>query len=305
MTRISNKKRNFDLYSGFSYWTPGPAGVAAMLLWLVVGSLLGSLAAGLLAAIYGTAETASYSMLVSYPIMFVPPAMYASYKSRRNAMFEPGYSLDSNHFGSLEPWLCALLAVLMTFSAAYMCDAVNSVMPEMPQQLKSLLEGMTSEGSFWINLVCVSVFAPICEEWLCRGMILRGLLNWRRKDGRRGMKPLWAILLSALIFGLIHLNPWQALPAAALGCLFGYIYWRTGSLKLTMLMHCFNNTLALAVSRIDALADAEYWTDILGARMYWVIFAALLLLLVLSVRAFQRIPLASPQGGCDEIPLSL
>lgn len=295
------KACGYGLGSGFAYYVPGPGGAAALVLWLLVGSAFASLVTGLLTAFCGQDAMAPYVMLVSYPLMFVPPVMYALYKSRRNMASGQGYRLDNGHFGSHGAWVCSLLAVLATFAAGFMCDALNSIMPEMPEQLAKMLESMTAEGSLLVNFICVSLFAPLCEEWLCRGMILRGLLNWRRADGSHGMKAHWAILISAAVFGFIHLNPWQALPAVVLGCVMGYVYWRTGSLKLTMLMHCFNNTLALALSRVDALSGAEYWTDILGTRMYWVLFAALLLLFVLIVRAFRRIPLASGRGGCDEV----
>lgn len=288
--------------TGFRNYTPGPAEAGALILWMIAGSVLGSAAASVLTRIFGYGFF-KYSMLVSYPIMFIPPAMYAWYRSSRNVGVEPGYKLDNRHFGKAGLWGCALMAVVATFAAGFMCDAVNSRMPEMPPRLKTMLEGMTANGSFWVNFVCVSILAPICEEWLCRGMILRGLLNYRRKDDSRGMKPGWAIFLSALIFGLIHLNPWQALPAIVLGVLFGYVYWRTGSLKLTMLMHCFNNTLALIVSRIDALAEAEYWTDILGNQTYMVCFANLTLVLVLIILAFKRIPINGERSNCDTVSI--
>ena len=63
----------------------------------------------------------------------------------------------------------------------------------------------------------MSVFAPILEEWLCRGVVLRGLLNYSRKgepgeDGsRRGMNPALAIAISAIFFATIHGNLWQGI----------------------------------------------------------------------------------------------
>ncbi len=77
-------------------------------------------------------------------------------------------------------------------------------------------------------------------------------------------------MISAVFFAVIHLNPWQAIPAFLLGCLFGYVYYRTGSLKLTMLMHFANNTFALAVAHIDAFEEAESWLDVLPGARYWI-----------------------------------
>ena len=150
----------------------------------------------------------------------------------------------------------------------------------MPEWLEEALKSMTS-GNFWLNFLCVSIFAPIFEEWLCRGMILRGLLD-------RGVKPVWAIIFSAVFFGLIHLNIWQMIPAILIGVVLGYVYWKTRSLKLTMLMHFTNNTMSLILSRIDSLQDAESWVQVLGS-WYWLAFAACLLLVVLFFITFRRI----------------
>ena len=154
-----------------------------------------------------------------------------------------------------------------------------------------------------MNFLCVSIFAPFFEEWLCRGMVLRGLLNFKRKgeDGQRGIRPAYAIILSSLFFGLIHLNPWQALPAFALGCLFGYVYYRTGSLKLTMLMHFTNNTFALIFSNLDTFKDAENFLDIMSAPAYIGIAAACIAMLYFIIRAFSRIELQDKTGNCDKV----
>ena len=163
----------------------------------------------------------------------------------------------------------------------------------MPEQLEELLKGMTT-GVIWANFISVSIFAPLFEEWLCRGMILRGLLHNR-------VRPVWAVLISSAFFALIHLNPWQAVPAFALGCLFGYVYYKTGSLKLTMLMHFTNNTFSLILSNIDSLKDMDSWMQVMPATLYWIVFAACILLLILIVRMFARIPLLSREGNCDKV----
>ena len=175
-------------------------------------------------------------------------------------------------------------------------------MPEMPQWLENQLKAMTS-GNFFLNFICVSLMAPFFEEWLCRGMVLRGLLNYKRKnkDGSTatGIKPVWAIFWSAVFFAFIHLNPWQAVPAFILGCLFGYVYYRTGSLKLTMLMHFTNNTFSLIFSNIDKFKDAKTFFDIMSPLEYGVVAVVCVGIVILLCRTLNRIELNSPQGNCD------
>ena len=151
---------------------------------------------------------------------------------------------------------------------------------------------LVTEGNIIINFISVSIFAPLFEEWLCRGMVLRGLLSHK-------VKPLWAIVLSALFFAFIHLNPWQALPAFILGCLMGYVYYKTGSLKLTMLMHFTNNSFSLLLSNIDAFKEMENWSDVMSAESYWLCMAICLLLLILIVKQLSKINAPSFEESCE------
>ena len=85
--------------------------------------------------------------------------------------------------------------------------------------------------------------------------------NYSRKgepgeDGsRRGMNPALAIAISAIFFATIHGNLWQGISAFILGSFFGYVYYKTGSLKLTMLMHCVNNTVSVLSSKLPAFEN--------------------------------------------------
>ena len=300
MEKIRRKSKSYNVFEGHAHYTPGVSGMFALLGFLVIGAVFGSIVGIILGLVYREAFTQDYMMLVTYPLMFIPPMMYAGYKSRSNAVFEPGFALDNRHFGTYGGWLCALMAAAGVLAAGFMTDFLNAQMPPMPAWLEEALGTMT-QGKVWVNFLCVSIFAPVFEEWLCRGMVLRGLLNAKKEDGSRRCSPAWAIVISAVFFALIHGNPWQAIPAFILGCLFGYVYYRTGSLKLTMLMHFVNNTFALVCAHIDAFADMENWLDVLPARQYWIIFAGCALLLVLILRAFSRIPVQSPAGNCDPV----
>ncbi|MBP5537522.1 MAG: CPBP family intramembrane metalloprotease [Bacteroidales bacterium] len=298
---MSKRQKNFNIFGNFPFYTPGIKGCIILLLLFLAGALVGSVLAAAMTLMYSSAEAAMESaMLISYPIMFIPPMIYASLQSKRNSFFDLGYKLDSSNFGNLGAWKAYLMAAALVFTAGFMIDILGYVMPEMPEWLENALNSMTG-GNIWIDFICVSLFAPFFEEWLCRGMILRGLLNYKKADGTNGIKPAWAIVISAAVFAAIHGNIWQALPAFTIGCVMGIVYYKTGSLKLTMLMHFVNNTLALILSQIDAFEDSEYWIDIMGARWYWLAFVACAMLTFLIIRKFLALPNKQPKGGCDII----
>jgi len=282
---------NWNVYATHAWYVPGVGGMFALLGWLIAGSLFGSLVTALFTLVFGSEIAMEYAMLLAYPLQFLPALMYVAHKSRTASWNTPGFALDNNHFAPLGGLLCALLVMLGTLAASFAADAASSALPPMPDWLESVMSSMTG-GKIWVDFLCVSIMAPLFEEWLCRGVVLRGLLH--------RMKPVWAIVVSAAFFALIHMNPWQAIPAFILGCLFGWVYYRTGSLKLTMLMHFTNNTMALVASHIPAWENAENWVDILGG-MYWPYFIFSLVVLGLVVLAFLRIKPVSPEGSCDPV----
>lgn len=265
----------------------------ALIGFFLLGVVLGNLASLLFVALLGEGGQEA-AILVSYPLMFVPAMLYASSASRSRSYNHSGLKLDSDNYGGLGLLLCALLAMLVTVLGSFCADAASLILPEAPQWFEDAMNAMT-QGNLLINFISVSIFAPFFEEWLCRGMVLRGLLGNK-------VKPVWAIVISAAFFAIIHLNPWQALPAFLLGCLFGYVYYKTGSLKLTMLMHFTNNTMALVLSNVEAIKDADNWMEVFPGAAYWIILAASAIILVLCMRCFMRMPQDSTQGNIDKVP---
>jgi len=284
---------NFNIFGHYTYFVPNVPELVILLVWFIVGALAGNAVSLIFSVALGAEAAMEYGTVVAYPIMFIPPMMYASIKSQRNSFSREGIKLDGGNFAPLGGASCALLVAVGTITLAYCADAVTTLLPEMPEWLKKMLESMTS-GNFFVNLLCVSIFAPLFEEWLCRGMVLRGLLG-------NGVKPVWAIVISAVFFALIHMNLWQAVPAFLLGCLFGYVYFKTGSLKLTMLMHFVNNTIALVMSQIPSLKEFENWRDLFDGPEYYIIMGCCAVATVLVILALKRIPLKTVSGNLEKV----
>lgn len=292
-------RASYELFSNYAHYLPGLGGMLMLFILFIAGSLIGSLLSGIFVLAMGSSEAVqSYSMLISYPVSFIPPLLYASAKSRRNEVFDTGYALDSNNFGSKGGLIIGLTVSLATLAAAFVAEPISSILPDMPAALEEALKSLTN-GPLWASLISVSIFAPLFEEWLCRGLVLRGLLS--------KMNPTGAICVSAAFFAILHMNPWQAIPAFILGLLFGYVYYRTGSLKLTMLMHFVNNTFATIFSRIPAFEEAETFMDILCPWKYAVIFVLCVLVLVSAIIIIRAIPVKDTgMGNCDKVdPLSI
>ncbi|MBR5384645.1 MAG: CPBP family intramembrane metalloprotease [Bacteroidales bacterium] len=289
-------KRNFSLLGSFSWYTPGVGGAIGLVCMLLAGMLVASVVvfAVVMAfpvTVYGEAVT-YYSNLISYPLMFVPAIIYALLVSRRNAFFDEGYALDSNHFGKFGGAALAVVAALSTLGLAVIGDSFTSLLPEMPAFLEDAMKTLVG-GPLWLSILLPCVFAPLFEEWFCRGIILRGLLQ--------KVSPAVAICISALIFAFIHLNPWQAVPAFLLGLLFGYVYYRTGSMKLTMLMHFTNNFMSVVLTRFASLGEAESLKDVLPSMTMVKLLVCSVVVVSIAVYIFSRVPLAYEKSNCDPV----
>lgn len=128
------------------------------------------------------------------------------------------------------------LFMVVTVGLSIVLEPMVELIP-MPDAIKKLFE--TLFKNTWLSFVLISLVGPIMEELLMRGIILDGLLNQ--------LKPKQAILFSALLFGIIHLNPWQFIPAFAVGLVLGWIYWQTQSLWPCIFIHVLNNTLSSVI----------------------------------------------------------
>jgi len=140
-----------------------------------------------------------------------------------------------------------------------------------------------SDYGWWGALMKVAVIAPVVEELIFRGLILHGL--------RRNYSAFTSVFMSALLFALFHLNPWQFPATFILGLLLGWIVLRTRSLILSILGHSINNLLVLL--------SITYWPQISTFGIYlmdkkdfnytsWlVVFFSLVLIYLLSFNWFR------------------
>lgn len=93
-------------------------------------------------------------------------------------------------------------------------------------------------------LVATCLLAPILEEMLFRGIILRSFLQQYSR---------WASIVgSAAIFGLAHLNVYQFVVGLVMGTALGWLYERSRSLWPCIILHAAYNSLASLLNAFDS-----------------------------------------------------
>lgn len=96
----------------------------------------------------------------------------------------------------------------------------------------------------WWLLMGGVIVAPVAEEVFFRGFVFAGLRQ------RYGWKK--AALISSALFAAIHVTLTAMIPVFILGCIFAYLYHRSGSIWPAILMHVSTNALALGLAYVLA-----------------------------------------------------
>ncbi len=275
------KIRSYNLLSRFDNYLPGWGGMFILLAFLLLGGILSSVVAILVDKL--APELTQFNTVFVYPLVFIPALAYASVKSTTAPYSQRGLSnIDKSHFGGKQIAILALVTSLATIAGSFIIEPSMLLLPEMPEFLENMLKNLTQGMPLWASLLTVSIFAPFFEEILCRGLILRGLAQ--------RMSPTNAIIISSIFFALIHGNPWQAIPAFGLGMLFGFVYYKTGSLKLAMLMHCVNNTFSVILSNMEKFKDVDYIYQVMRPVDYGIVYVLMLVALGLSIYYIAKLP---------------
>ena len=168
-----------------------------------------------------------------------------------------------------------LLIFPMMLGMMFIAEFITSQIPitgpffgEYYEFFSRLMEQMTKDKATMIVLAVI--MAPIFEEIVFRGIIQKGLIN-------KGMNPATAIIISSVVFGLVHCNPWQFVGAVLLGCVLGFVYHKTKSLLLPILLHAFNN---LCSSILIFYGDSESFADVFRISEWLVLGIGIILFAV-------------------------
>ncbi len=254
-----------------TYITPFGVGQSfAILATLFIVSIPISLIAGIIMSKIPAAK--SWIMLASYALQFVCTlAAVMIWHKQRN--------FDTEKF----PIVIIPIAILLTISLSVISDALVALIP-MPDVIARMFADAVSLDL--AGYLTVGVIAPVLEEMLFRGVILAALLRY--------YKPAKAIIWSAVIFGIAHLNPWQFIAAFIVGCAIGWIFWKTRNIWVGIAMHWVNNTVSFAIScTTDDINVSVY--DLMGSPQTYValIVASIIVAIVCYKLIIKLIPITA------------
>jgi membrane protease YdiL (CAAX protease family) len=152
-------------------------------------------------------------------------------------------------------------------------NLVNFVLP-MPPFIVYIFTKLFISKNIILSIFLVAIIPPIFEEMFFRGLLVDGF--------RRNYTLPKTILVSSLLFGLIHLNPWQFVTAFLIGIFYSWICIKTNSILLPIFGHFLNNFLFLIALRYESIYSIQgfntnnrfpvefqpLWLDALGLFLF-------------------------------------
>lgn len=227
----------------------------------VFSALLGSVVFALCGGLDATTKP-GWALPLYYTIQMLPPIIFVIWQRGK---LGKGWGI---HFGlgNLSAPLLMWGVVLLMASSV----VIEPLLALFPAEDYNAVTDLVGKGAW--SILSVVVCAPLFEEMLFRGLVFE---SCRERFGGGG-----AVLISALLFGLIHVVPVQVINAFVVGIILGFIYLRTRSLANVILLHAVNNALAYLTMGLEVDTIREL---IPQAWLYWTIYGVAAVIFVLSM----------------------
>lgn len=185
------------------------------------------------------------ALTVTYPISFLLTILFTIFYRKHRLTDHPDqarFSLKGifKHAGAIY----VLWGYLLLTSVAVVTDPLVEMFPESIEQMSQIFT-----VPFLPLILSTIIFAPLLEEILFRGILMSDL---KRRYGLLG-----SILISALLFSVVHLNFVQSIAAFFSGIVLGYIFYISKSLWGAIVVHMIHNLTVVVYNKYFPRLDGE------------------------------------------------
>lgn len=237
-------------------------------LYLLLGVLL-----FFLGSIVQSKEIYSGLLITEYIIILLPNLIYL--KSIKMPLKQ---TLRLNKINLKQAWYVLLITIFSYPIAIFLNTLVITILNFFGETIPSTVPLPESPGLYLLSIFVIAIAPGICEEIMFRGTIMSAY-------GKLGQKK--AILFSAFLFGLFHLNLQNLVGPIFLGMIFGIIVYKTNSIYSAILGHMINNSLAMTIGYFAMRAQSTI-TDV---PAYEISFQTQMLILLVVFSIFALVSL--------------
>jgi len=186
-------------------------------------------------------------VLGTFCLLFIPSVLFLLVCHGRNP-FWLGFNKHINFRQIILGFFLIFLANVIAQPLADISKMILSHFPDwdaMAQRMEkdyteqvTVLSNLKSWGEFFMAIVIMAFFPALFEEIFFRGAVQNLLERWWKM-------PLLAVLVTSLVFSVIHMSIYLFLSRAVLGFVLGLMYQRSKNLWVNIVAHFLNNTVAV------------------------------------------------------------
>ncbi len=221
-------------------------------------------------------------------LLCIPAVLYSLVVNGKNK-FWLGFNPWFNGWQILVGFFIILVANLLASPLADLSKSVVAHFPNFNIYAKNLeelyneqvlaLSNLKSWPEFILAVFIMAFFPALFEELFFRGAMQNLLQKWWKK-------PLAAIIVTSLIFSLIHFSVYLFLSRAILGFALGYMFYQTKNIWVNIVAHFLNNAIAvsqlfylstrnekLAVDKLDP--EVPWWLGLISVVILFFLFKLL------------------------------
>lgn len=222
------------------------------------------------------------SLVIQVGILFLIPATLYALLLRVN----PKQIIKTCNY-----YKCNIVVILISIFIGILCFFINIAVSSLFNGILSFLgydftkfsssvdEGSMTVGNFFIDLFIVAVLPAMCEEFLHRGLVLQGTKH-------AGYKK--AIVISSLLFALLHFNIKQVSYAFVIGLILGLVSVVSKNIWPSIIIHFINNAIS---TYIDYAQYNNWWlgdtmekiSDMLTSNSAIIVFVVGVVVLLLVI----------------------
>lgn len=172
-----------------------------------------------------------YGLVATQIILLGLPMLFAYYiKSDFKRLFNIKIPKVNHIIGGIIIWIGVFILI----------NIVNQILLYIFPQSDQVLEGLGNTlytKDLFKNILIMALVPAICEEVLFRGFIFKSFSN---KNGYK-----MAIIGSAILFGIMHIDFLRIIPTGILGLVLAYSVYKSGSIFIAIIIHFINNTVVI------------------------------------------------------------
>ncbi len=229
-------------------------------------------------------------VLGTFALLFIPTVLYSLLVNGKDA-FWLGFNKYVNLRQVLIGFAIIFVANLLASPLAELTKAVVVHFPNMDTLAKKLeetyneqvlaLSNLNSWGEFAMALMIMAFFPALFEEMFFRGAMQNLFEKWWKN-------PLMAVIVTSLVFSLIHFSIYLFLSRAVLGFVLGLMYVKTRNLWVNIIAHFLNN--AIAVGQLFYLSRQKEKIDLdkLDPKLDWWVGVVAIAILYLLFRLLKQ-----------------